>query len=94
MMALGIILDCNMKWEEQISNVIKTSSWKLAVLHKLRNKFTKKQFPQILTSEFFSKMLHASQIWLTSATSKPFGSRLIACTTKQSGLRFVITKGI
>ncbi len=76
MKALGIIIDCNLKWEEQVSNVIKNSSWKLTVLKKLRPKFTQKQFLQILTSQHFSKMLFASPVWLTSCISVRLWSQI------------------
>ncbi len=76
MKALGIMLDCNLKWDHQVSHVIKTSAWKLAVLQKLRNKFNTSQFLQILTTQFFSKMLYASQVWLTSSTSRRLWKRI------------------
>jgi hypothetical protein len=50
MKALGVILDNNLTWQSHIENNIRTSSWKLAVLRKIRHKFNFKQFTQILTS--------------------------------------------
>ncbi len=59
-----------------MSSAIKASSWKLTVLQKIRHKFTQKQFLQILTSQFFSKLYYGSQIWLTSATQRNLWTRV------------------
>jgi hypothetical protein len=37
MKALGVILDNNLSWQSHIESNIKASSWKLAVLQKIRN---------------------------------------------------------
>jgi hypothetical protein len=68
--ALGVLFDNNLTWQTHVESNIKSSSWKLAVLRKIRNKFTFKQFTQILTSQFFSKLFYCSQVWLTSATKR------------------------
>jgi hypothetical protein len=70
MKALGVIFDNNLSWQAHVESNIKAASWKLAVLRKIRNKFTFKQFTQILTSQFFSKLYYCSQVWLTSATKR------------------------
>jgi len=69
MKALGVLFDQNLNWKEHIEHNIKSSVWKLAVLKRIRPKFTTDQFLQILTSQFFSKFYYCSQIWLTSATT-------------------------
>ncbi len=50
-----------------------TSSWKLTVLRRILNKFTKSQFLQILTPKIFSKLYYWSQVWLTSNTIRKLG---------------------
>jgi hypothetical protein len=70
MKALGVIFDNNLSWKPHIDNNINQSAWKLTVLRRIRHKFTFKQFTQILTAQFFSKLFYCSQTWLTSTTKR------------------------
>ncbi len=68
MKVLGVVFDYRLTWEKHVRQVVAKSSAKLSVLQKLRRFYTRKQFIQILTSQFFSTLYYCSQAWLTSTT--------------------------
>jgi len=70
MKVLGTIFDGCLSWEDHIKQNVKTCTWKLSVLRRLRRSFTKQQFLRILTAQYFSKLYYCSQVWLTVNTKK------------------------
>jgi hypothetical protein len=68
MKALGVMVDCNLRWQLHIESTVKKSAWKLSVLKRIRHLFSQKQYLQILTSQFFGALYYGSQVWLTSNT--------------------------
>jgi len=64
MKVLGITFDSKLSWEAHISCLLKKCNSKLAVLKKLRHKFTLEQFKKIITSQYFSVLYYCSPVWL------------------------------
>jgi len=69
MKVLGIIFDANLKWEAHINNTLKKCKNKLGVLKRLRRRFTKDQFLQIVTAQYFSNLYYCAPVWLNETTS-------------------------
>jgi len=61
---LGLTFDSHLSWEAHVKNVQKKCNQKLAVLKKIRHKFTLLQFKKIVTSQYFSILYFCSPVWL------------------------------
>jgi len=61
---LGLTFDSHLSWEAHVKNVQKKCNQKLAVLKKIRHKFTLQQFKKIVTSQYFSILYYCSPVWL------------------------------
>jgi len=68
MKVLGVIFDAHLKWESHVTGAIKKCTSKLSVLRKLRPKFMRENFLQIITSQFYSQLYSCCSIWLSSET--------------------------
>ena len=65
---LGVILDCNLSFNDHISSLTSSLSSALCQINRVRHSFSKGVLSNILNSLVFSKLFYCSTVW--SATSK------------------------
>ena len=63
--ALGLIIDQNLSWKEQVMCVCAKMRNKLSVLRHLRPMFSQSQFQKIATAQVFSGLYYGSGVWMT-----------------------------
>lgn len=68
MKVLGVLFDNNLTWEPHIRATLNKCKSKLGVLKKLRKRFTKDQFLQIVTAQYYSLLYYCAPVWLNEST--------------------------
>jgi len=76
MKVLGITFDWMMNWSIHMENMIAKSNKMMSGLKIIRNKFSEKQFMQIVTSQYYGNLNYAMQVWFTSSLNKKFKSKM------------------
>jgi len=64
MKALGLTIQPNLKWNLHLENIKKRIQPKLSMLKKIRKNLDLSQFLKLATSQLFSQMYYASQVWM------------------------------
>lgn len=68
MKVLGVIFDSSLTWGPHIRSILKKCNSKLGVLKRIRKRFTKDQFLQIVTTQYYSQLYYCSAVWLGDST--------------------------
>jgi len=75
MKVLGITFDWMMNWSTHMENMIAKSNKMMSGLKIIRNKFSEKQFMQIVTSQYYGNLNYAMPVWFTRSLNKKFKSK-------------------
>jgi hypothetical protein len=70
MNVLGMTFDAGLTWEPQLSRVLKSCQRFKPALRMLRRKLKMKEFLQVVTSHYYSKLYYGSEVWYPPLTSK------------------------
>jgi len=71
MKVLGVKFDSNLSWGPHIKNTQQKYRSKLGILKKIRNRFTKEQFLNITTAQYYSHLYYCTPVWYNDSTSYP-----------------------
>ncbi len=67
---LGITFDNRLNWEAQLKRTLKTCQRFKPALRALKQKLTKREFLQVVTSHYFSKLYYCSEMWFPVMSAK------------------------
>jgi len=76
--ALGITFQSNLKWNTHVNETILKASRRLSMIKKITKSFTKEQFLKFATSQIFSQVYYASQVWLNETLTSDLWQKLKA----------------
>jgi len=76
MKALGVTFQSDLKWDSHVETIINKVNPRLALLKKIRKNMTVEQFLTVASSQIFSIMYYASQVWLNKTLSAKLWGKL------------------
>jgi hypothetical protein len=67
---LGIVFDHRLNWERQVQKCISGCQSMKPALRRLKTKLHHKEFKQVISSHYFSRLYYASEMWFQCCSSK------------------------
>ena len=80
MNVLGLTFDSRLSWAPQVSRAIKGSNSSLQAIKMIRKYFSTQEITQLLTSNYYSKLYYASEIWQIPRLGANLKKQLLAAS--------------